>query len=57
MNKEFLLSAISDFENGGLENPEFLKKAHTTYNGYATYPSTLPNAENPYFLITSDYFL
>lgn len=50
MNKEFLLSAISDFENGGLENPEFLKKAHTTYNGYATYPSTLPNAENPYLL-------
>lgn len=50
MNKEFLLSIIKDFESGGLENPEFLKKAHTIYNGYATYPSSLPDAENPYLL-------
>lgn len=50
MNKEFLLSTISDFENGGLENPEFLKKAHSVYNWYARYPSPLPNDKNHYLL-------
>lgn len=50
MNKEFLLSAIHDYENGGLENEDFLKKAHDIYNGYATYSCPLLDAENPYLL-------
>lgn len=57
MNKEFLLSTINDFENGGLESPEFLKKAHSIYNEYATFPNPLPNAETPYLLgIVFSYF-
>lgn len=50
MNKEFLLSAIHDYENGGLGNEDFLKKAHAIYNEYATYSCSLPDAENPYLL-------
>lgn len=52
MNNKFLLSTISDFENGGLENPEFLRKAHLTYNKYANDSCSLPDAENPYLLGT-----
>lgn len=50
MTKEFLISTIRDYEKGGLKNEDFLKKAHSIYNEYATYPSPLPNAENPYLL-------
>lgn len=50
MDTEILVSAIRDFENGGLKNPEFLKKAHLIYNEYATFPSQLSNVEKPYLL-------
>lgn len=48
--KELLVSAISDYENGGLQNRGFLQKAHKIYNSFAAYPCSLPNAEHPYLL-------
>lgn len=50
MNTEFLISAIEDFENGGLASSDFLRKAHLIYNEYATFPCRLPNVEKPYLL-------
>lgn len=50
MTTDFLISAINEFEDGGFGNPDFLKKAHSIYNEYATFPSPLTNAENPYLL-------
>ena len=48
--EDFLVSTIHDYENGGLKNGEFLKKAHGIYNSYANFSCSLPSAEHPYLL-------
>ena len=48
MDKNLLTSAIKDYENGGLENKDFIKKAHSIYNTYACIPCNLPQAEHLY---------
>lgn len=50
ITKELLISAIRDYENGGLQNRDFLQKAHKIYNSFAAYPCSLPDAEHPYLL-------
>lgn len=50
MDIELLNSAIKDYDNGGLANVDFIQKAHRIYNSYATFPTSLPNAEHPYLL-------
>ena len=56
-NTELLTSTIQSYEKSGLQNVDFLKQAHAIYNKYATFPPTLPSAENPYLLgIVFSYF-
>ena len=45
-----LVSTIDDYNNGGLENEEFVKKAHEIYNSYANYSCSLPRTQYPYLL-------
>ncbi|MDE5905266.1 hypothetical protein [Duncaniella sp.] len=56
-SSDFLTSTIQDYEKGGLHNVEFLKKAHSIYNEYASYPTPLIRTAYPYSLgIVFSYF-
>lgn len=48
--ENLLVSTINDYNNGGLENEEFKKKAHEIYNSYANYSCSLPRTKYPYLL-------
>lgn len=48
--KNLLVSAINNYNNGGLRNEEFVRDAHVIYNAYADYWCSLPTAEYPYLL-------
>lgn len=48
--KGTLLAAIDDYGKGGLQNDEFLKKAHDIYNTYVENPQSLLETEHPYLL-------
>lgn len=51
VDPKILVSAIQDFERGGIQSDDFLKKAHLVYNACATFPPTcLVESEHPYLL-------
>ncbi len=46
--KEYIETAINDQKNGGLQNDDFVKKAHAIYNIFATFPCSLPASGQQY---------